>query len=148
MADFGQGAGLAAAAEGGRLVDHVTVFRPPATVGIPPHTPKLPIIAVPTTASGAEADRPPACVTATATSACSGTAGVSAAAILIDPLMSQDVPLPTLRYTAMNGIAHCLEGLYSKGRSSLSGRPGRAGRGPVPAGLGHHPCRRKPRSAG
>lgn len=108
-------------AEGGRLADHVTVFRPPSTIDIPRRTkPKLPIIAVPTTASGAEATSSFGVRDGDQDKRMFWNRQVSAAAILIDPRMSQDVPLSILRYTAMNGIAHCLEGLYSKGRSIVS----------------------------
>jgi alcohol dehydrogenase len=108
-------------AEGGRLADHVTVFRPPATIDIPHRTrPKLPIIAVPTTASGAEATSSFGVRDGGHDKRMFWNRQVSAAAILIDPLMSGDVPLATMRYTAMNGIAHCLEGLYSRGRSIVS----------------------------
>src|SRR5699024_6378559 len=42
-------------AEGGHLVDHATQFIPPSTVVVPQRTkPKLPIISLPTMASGAE----------------------------------------------------------------------------------------------
>lgn len=108
-------------AEGGRLSDHVTGFTPPATVHIPRLIrPKLPIIALPTTASGAE------------TTSSLGTRDdrnrklmfwnrqVTSRAILIDPDLNEDVPLDLMRQTAMNGIAHCLEGLYSSGRSVVS----------------------------
>ncbi|CAM4099687.1 iron-containing alcohol dehydrogenase family protein [Bordetella bronchialis] len=108
-------------AEGGRLADHVTVFRPPATIEIPRRTaPKLPIIAVPTTASGAETTSSFGVRDGDGDKLMFWNRQVSAAAILVDPLMSEDVPLATMRYTAMNGIAHCLEGLYSKGRSIVS----------------------------
>ncbi|CAM3344726.1 Lactaldehyde reductase [Bordetella sputigena] len=108
-------------AEGGCLADHVTVFRPPATVEIPRRIkPKLPIIAVPTTASGAETTSSFGVRDGERDKRMFWNRQVSAAAILIDPLLSQDVPLATMRYTAMNGIAHCLESLYSKGRSIVS----------------------------
>jgi alcohol dehydrogenase len=108
-------------AEGGRLADHVTLFRPPATIEIPRRNkPKLPIIAVPTTASGAEATSSFGVRDGDQDKRMFWNRQVSAATILIDPLMSQDVPLATVRYTAMNGIAHCLEGLYSRGRSVVS----------------------------
>jgi alcohol dehydrogenase len=108
-------------AEGGRLADHVTVFRPPATIEIPHRTrPKLPIIAVPTTASGAEATSSFGVRDDAREKRMFWNRQVSSSAILIDPLMSQEVSMATLRYTAMNGIAHCLEGLYSRGRSVVS----------------------------
>lgn len=108
-------------AEGGILADHVTVFHPPARIEIPRRIrPKLPIVAVPTTASGAEATSSFGVRDGEHEKRMFWNRQVSAAAILIDPLMSGDVPLATMRYTAMNGIAHCLEGLYSKGRSIVS----------------------------
>ncbi|OZI21112.1 iron-containing alcohol dehydrogenase [Bordetella genomosp. 9] len=108
-------------AEGGRLADHVTVFQPPSTVYIPRRIEaKLPIIAVPTTASGAETTSSFGVRDGGHDKLMFWNRQVSAAAILIDPLLSQDVPLATMRYTAMNGVAHCLESLYSKGRSVVS----------------------------
>jgi alcohol dehydrogenase class IV len=108
-------------AEGGCLADHVTVFHPPAKVEIPRRIkPKLPIIAVPTTASGAETTSSFGVRDGSDDKRMFWNRQVSAAAILIDPLLSQDVPLVTMRYTAMNGIAHCVESLYSKGRSIVS----------------------------
>ncbi|MFD4839591.1 iron-containing alcohol dehydrogenase family protein [Achromobacter sp. NPDC058515] len=108
-------------AEGGQLADHVTTFVPPATVHIPRRVrPQLPIIGIPTTASGAET---------TSSFGVRGEDGhklmfwnrrVAAATLLIDPLLSADLPISMMRDTAMNGIAHALEGLYSKGRSPVS----------------------------
>lgn len=108
-------------AEGGRLADHITTFVPPATVHIPHRVrPQVPIIGIPTTASGAEA---------TSSFGVRGEDGhklmfwnrrVAAATLLIDPLFSEDLPIPLMRNTAMNGIAHALEGLYSQGRSPVS----------------------------
>jgi Alcohol dehydrogenase, class IV len=107
-------------AEGGRLEDHATRFTPPASVEIPRRVrAKLPIISLPTTASGAEV-----------TPSFGARSGehkllfwnpqVSSTSILIDPLLSADVPMELLRYTAMNGLAHCFEGLYSLNRSFVS----------------------------
>lgn len=108
-------------AEGGQLADHVTTFAPPATVHIPRRVrPQLPIVGIPTTASGAET---------TSSFGVRGEDGhklmfwnrrVAAATLLIDPLLSEDLPITIMRDTAMNGIAHALEGLYSKGSSPVS----------------------------
>jgi alcohol dehydrogenase len=108
-------------AEGGRLADHVTVFRPPSTVEIPLRTrPKLPIIAIPCTASGAEVTSSFGVRDGGHDKRMFWNRQVSAATILIDPVLAGDVAMSTMRYTAMNGIAHCLEGLYSRGRSIVS----------------------------
>jgi len=107
-------------AEKGRLADHVTHFRPPATVDIPRRThAKLPIVSLPTTASGAEV-----------TPSFGAREGdhkllfwnrqLASTTLLIDPLLSADLPLSLVRYTAMNGLAHCFEGMYSKNRSLIS----------------------------
>jgi len=107
-------------AEGGRLADHATRFTPPATVDIPVRIrPKLPIIALPTTASGAE------------TTASFGirdgahkmlfwNRDLAATTVLIDPDLSRDIPLQRMRATAMNGLAHCFEGMYSRNRSRMA----------------------------
>lgn len=107
-------------AEKGRLADHMTHFRPPATVDIPSRTrAKLPIVSLPTTASGAEV-----------TPSFGAREGdhkllfwnrqLASTTILIDPLLSADLPLSLVRYTAMNGLAHCFEGMYSRNRSPIS----------------------------
>lgn len=121
VADSAKAAALLLAEEG-VLADHVTRFTPPSSVFIPRRVrPKLPIIAIPATASGAET---------TSSFGVRDDAShaklmfwnrqVAATAILIDPQFSRSTSLATLRYTAMNGIAHCLEALYSKGRSVVS----------------------------
>jgi alcohol dehydrogenase len=109
-------------AEGGRLANHATRFTPPSTVQIPRLTrSKLPIIAMPTTASGAEATSSFGVRDDTSREKLMfWNRQVAATAILIDPALSSSTPLATLRFTAMNGIAHCLEALYSKGRSAVS----------------------------
>jgi alcohol dehydrogenase class IV len=107
-------------AEGGQLADHVTRFIPPSTVEIPVRTrPKLPIIALPTTASGAEVTP--------SFGARRGTKkllfwnrDLAAKTVIIDPNLARDIPLPRLRTTAMNGLAHCFEGMYSRNRSSMA----------------------------
>jgi len=109
-------------AEGGSLKDHVTRFTPPSSVHIPRLTKtKLPIIALPTTASGAEATSSFGVRDdATREKLMFWNRQIAATTILIDPVLSQSTPLATLRFTAMNGIAHCLEALYSRGRSPVS----------------------------
>lgn len=108
-------------AEGGRLTDHETQFVPPCSVSVPArHLPKLPIISLPTTASGAEVTPSFGVRDAAQHKHLFWNRQVASRSILIDPILSADMPMFVLRTTAMNGIAHCLEGLYSQRRSAIS----------------------------
>jgi len=108
-------------AEGGELADHVTRYEPPRGMHIPRRVnPQLPIIALPTTASGAEATCSFGVADGHGHKLMFWNRRVSASTLLIDPELAQDVPLALLHQSAMNGIAHCLEGLYSTGRSPVS----------------------------
>ncbi|MGH8810475.1 MAG: iron-containing alcohol dehydrogenase family protein [Advenella sp.] len=107
-------------AEGGVLADHVTRFIPPLSVEIPVRTQaKLPIIALPTTASGAELT-PSFGVRQDDHKLLFWSRQVASRTVLIDPDLSSDIPLALMRYTAMNGLAHCFEGMYSRNRSLIS----------------------------
>lgn len=107
-------------AEGGCLTDHATRFHPPATVDIPVRTkPKLPILALPTTASGAEVT-PSFGVRQGTHKLLFWNRGVASSTVLIDPQLSRDLPMALMRQTAMNGLAHCFEGLYSRTASPLA----------------------------
>jgi len=107
-------------AEGGVLTDHVTRFTPPLSVEIPVRTQaKLPIIALPTTASGAELT-PSFGVRQDDHKLLFWNRQVASRTVLIDPDLSNDIPLALMRYTAMNGLAHCFEGMYSRNRSLIS----------------------------
>lgn len=108
-------------AEGGKLEDHVCRYEPPRGVHVPRRVrPKLPIIALPTTASGAELTCSFGVADDQGHKLMFWNRQVSASAVLIDPELAEDVPAPALHQSAMNGIAHCLEGLYSTGRSPVS----------------------------
>ncbi|MGO3125019.1 MAG: iron-containing alcohol dehydrogenase family protein [Advenella sp.] len=107
-------------AEGGPLADHVTRFTPPARVHVPLRTkPKLPIISLPTTASGAELT-PSFGVRQDEHKLLFWNRQLASRTVLLDPDLSGDMPLTLLRYTAMNGLAHCFEGMYSRSRSLIS----------------------------
>lgn len=107
-------------AEGGILADHVTHFTPPSNVEIPLRTKqKLPIIALPTTASGAELT-PSFGVRHDDHKLLFWNRQVASRTVLIDPELSSAIPLALMRYTAMNGLAHCFEGMYSRNRSMIS----------------------------
>ncbi len=107
-------------AEGGSLSDHMTRFIPPSTVEIPVRTrPKLPIIALPTTASGAEIT-PAFGIRAGDHKQLFWNRELACTTVLIDPALSRDIPLALIRGTAMNGLAHCLEGMYSRHKSLVA----------------------------
>ncbi|HLU03945.1 MAG TPA: iron-containing alcohol dehydrogenase [Advenella sp.] len=107
-------------AEGGALADHVTCFTPPSMVEIPVRTkPKLPIVALPTTASGAELT-PSFGIRQDDHKLLFWNRQLASRTVLIDPDLSCNIPLALMRYTAMNGLAHCFEGMYSRNRSPIS----------------------------
>ncbi|RZS81914.1 iron-containing alcohol dehydrogenase family protein [Pigmentiphaga kullae] len=104
-------------AEGGDLARHATRFTPPDAVHVPAlRRAKLPILAVPLTASGAEmtpsfgiAHGPGKLLFRDERCACR--------VVLLDPALNAEVPARIVLDTGMNGLAHCLEGLYSRQRS-------------------------------
>ncbi len=108
-------------AEGGSLADHAVRFTPPDSLVAPRLlAPKLPIVAIPQTASGAEV---------TASLGVRGDDGakllftdvqLAARLVLIDPRANLEIPAALMCATGMNGLAHCLEGLYSMERSPLA----------------------------
>ncbi|MEK7948337.1 iron-containing alcohol dehydrogenase [Pigmentiphaga sp. YJ18] len=105
------------AAEGGELARHATRFTPPDTVQVPAlRRAKLPILAVPLTASGAEmtpsfgiAHGPGKLLFRDERCACR--------VVLVDPALNAEVPARIVLDSGLNGLAHCLEGLYSRQRS-------------------------------
>lgn len=108
-------------AEGGALEQHATKFIPPSTVVIPDlRKDKLPIVAVPTTASGAEVTPSFGIRTAGGTKLLFWDPRVASRVILIDPDANLSIPAHVMLATGMNGLAHCLEGLYSTTRTPLT----------------------------
>lgn len=109
-------------AEGGAIADHASRFEPPDRF-MPkplPH-PKLPIIAVPTTASAAEVTaglgvREPE----TGVKLLFSDLKLAARVILLDPQGNLEVPVSLMATTGMNALAHCVEGLYSRTRNPIS----------------------------
>ena len=108
-------------AEGEPLERHASRFVPPDTVITPVLLRrKLPIIAIPTTASGAEATGSVGIRTAEGTKLLFSDVQLASRVILLDPVANLEVPAAVLLPTAMNGLAHCIEALYSKSRSPIS----------------------------
>lgn len=108
-------------AEGGELAQHASRFIPPRQVIIPALlAPKLPIISIPVTASGAEVTPSFGIRTDAGTKLLFWDAQLASRVVLADPAATQDIPASLLLNTAMNGLAHCIEGLYSTARSPIA----------------------------
>lgn len=108
-------------AEGGRLADHASSFTPPDRLRIPElKQPKLPIVAIPTTASAAEVTPGLGVSDEAGHKLLFSDAKLACRVILIDPQLCLDVPAPLMLATGMNGLAHCIEGLYARTRSPMA----------------------------
>jgi alcohol dehydrogenase class IV len=108
-------------AEGGRLADHASRFTPPATLHVPTLTrPKLPIVSIPCTASGAEVTVSLGIRDDEGRKLLFTDFQLASRLILIDPAANVEVPAALMLSTGMNGLAHCIEGLYSLERSPLA----------------------------
>lgn len=108
-------------AEGGELEAHATRFSPPATLTVPAlEAPKLPIAAVPCTASGAEVTPGAGIRTADGRKLLFSDPKLAARLIVLDPAANIAVPASIMLATGMNGLAHCIEGLYAKLRTPVT----------------------------
>ena len=108
-------------AEGGRLEDHASRFTPPSNLVVPElNAPKLPIVAIATTASGAEATPSLGIRTPDGRKLLFTDIKLAARLILLDPAANVAVPSAIMLSTGINGVAHCIEGLYAKIRTPLT----------------------------
>lgn len=108
-------------AEGAPLEDHCSVFRPPDhLVHKPLHRPKLPIVAVPTTFSGAEITSGAGATNAQGFKRGFWDPKVSARVVVYDADVVRRTPPMLLLTTGMNALAHCAEGLYSRLANPMS----------------------------
>jgi alcohol dehydrogenase class IV len=108
-------------AEGGRLPDHASSFVPPDRFfpkELP--SPKLPVIAVPTTASAAEVTPGLGIRDADGRKLLFWDVKLASRLIVLDPAANVQVPAEVMATTAMNAFAHCAEGLYSRMRNPIS----------------------------
>lgn len=108
-------------AEGGALEQHASRFTPPDRLVIPElRQPKLPIAALPATASGAEVTPSAGVRTADGRKLIFSDVKLASRLIVLDPEANVEVPAAVMLATGMNGLAHCVEGLYSKTRTPVS----------------------------
>jgi len=108
-------------AEGAPLERHASRFEPPDTVIAPLLLQrKLPIVALPTTASGAEVTGTLGVRTPDGIKLLFSDMQLASRVVLLDPQANLEIPVSVVLASAMNGLAHCLEGLYSKARSPIS----------------------------
>jgi alcohol dehydrogenase class IV len=108
-------------AEGGELASHASRFTPPDDLVVPKlGAQKLPIAAVPCTASGAEATSSVGIRTGDGHKLLFSDIKLAARLILLDADANVAVPAPIMLATGMNGLAHCIEGLYARQRTPLT----------------------------
>jgi alcohol dehydrogenase class IV len=108
-------------AEGRELEDHASRFTPPASLSIPElKAAKLPIVAIPATASGAEVTPSLGIRTEDGRKLLFWDIQLASRLIIIDPVANVPVPVSIMLATGMNGLAHCVEGLYSKVRTPIT----------------------------
>lgn len=108
-------------AEGFPLAERCSTFTPPSTLRHVdlPH-PKIPVISVPTTLSGAEVTPGGGATDDTGIKRVFWDPKVACRVIVYDPDLLADTPRSLLARTGMNGLAHCVEAMYSKTASPLS----------------------------
>ncbi|MBV6306964.1 iron-containing alcohol dehydrogenase [Candidimonas humi] len=108
-------------AEGGPLARHAVRFTPPSTLVAPAlRKPKLPIVSIPGTASGAEVTASLGVRDASGAKLLFSDPAVAARVVLLDPSANLCVPAALMCSTGMNALAHCIEGLYSRERVPLA----------------------------
>ncbi|HYF17735.1 MAG TPA: iron-containing alcohol dehydrogenase [Ramlibacter sp.] len=108
-------------AEGGELARHATRFIPPDQLHSPPlPADKLPVVAIPTTLSAAEVTAGGSVRTEDGRKLILVDPKVAARLIVIDPIASLEVPAPIFLASGMNGLAHCIEGYYSRVRTPIT----------------------------
>ena len=108
-------------AEGGRLHQHASRFVPPDRLVVPELArPKLPIASVPCTASAAEVTPSLGVRAANGSKLLFSDPKLASRLIIIDPLANLCVPIGLMLASGMNGLAHCIEGIYSRTRTPIS----------------------------
>lgn len=108
-------------AEGAPLEQHASRFvYPDRFYPKPLHQPKLPLLSIPTTASAAEMTPGLGVRNAAGEKLLFWDVKLASRVILLDEKANVEVPAAIMATTAMNGLAHCVEGLYSRLRNPIS----------------------------
>lgn len=108
-------------AEGGSIEEHASRFEPPDTFYPKElYKPKLPVVAVPTTASAAEVTPGLGIRDSSGRKLLFWDVKLASRLIVLDPQANCSVPAQIMATTAMNAFAHCAEGLYSRLRNPIS----------------------------
>ena len=108
-------------AEGGELTQYAVRFTPPSTLVAPNLLqPKHPVIAIPTTASGAEMTPSMGITDDHGHKFILHDVGTMSRVVLLDPVANLEVPPSVLMHTGFNALAHALEGLYSLQRTPIT----------------------------
>ncbi len=108
-------------AEGAPLHRHANRFTPPdKLIQQQLNRPKLPIIAIPTTASAAEVTPGLGIRDDGGHKLLFWDTKVAARTVILDPEANLEIPVPIMTGSGMNGLAHCVEGLYSKKRNPVA----------------------------
>lgn len=108
-------------AEGEPIERHASRFEPPDRF-FPTELPnsKIPVIAVPTTASAAEVTPGLGIRNDEGKKLLFWDVKLACRLIVLDPQANLEVPAAVMATTGMNGFAHCAEGLYSRLRNPVS----------------------------
>lgn len=113
--------GIALALAEGDAIERFAIRREQGVVvGEPSRSPKVPIIALPNTLSGAEITPGFSLTRTDGYKVLFRDPALAAALIVLDPELIEDVPVRVLAGSAMNALAHCFEACYSKARTPIS----------------------------
>jgi alcohol dehydrogenase len=108
-------------AEGDDIERHASRFKPPdCFLPVQLHRPKLPIISIPTTASAAEVTFGAGVRMPNGEKLVIWDPKVAARLVILDPEAIRHTPWELLATTAVNGLAHCIEAVYSRLANPIS----------------------------
>lgn len=108
-------------AEGFPLRSHCSTFTPPDQLIQPQlQKPKLPVISIPTTLSGAEVTPGGGATDSEGVKRVFWDLKVASRVLIFDPISLDGVPDDIVLTSGMNGLAHCAEALYSRSASPVT----------------------------